>query len=78
MNKHDKKRLAKKSTEYLNMLLKEFYDFLESKPQPGDEQVRTMFIQQEGRWRLYCTINKLNGEVKLLFKRQVALQWKQN
>lgn len=64
------KHLAK-----LSDILGEFYTFLEKKPQPSDEEVRSEFIRQENRWKRYCVVHKLSGQASLMFNREVSEAW---
>lgn len=65
----------KKHKKALNKRLKEFYDFLDSKPQPTPEAVRAEFIEHESEWRLYCVQNRLGAHIAELFNANVSLEW---
>lgn len=69
-------RAATKHFGVLGELLSGFYQFLEQKNKPTDEEVRTEFKSRERYWKSYCSANKLNERASLLFNQEVALSWK--
>lgn len=56
-------------------LLMGFYEFLESSPKPSDEEVRTRFINDEQRWKNYCSKKQLSNEASLMFNIEVSQSW---
>jgi hypothetical protein len=75
-NRRAQAREAEKHFDVLAELLMGFYEFLERKGKPSDEQVRTEFTNREERWKRYCTSNQLTEETSLLFNKEVAQSWK--
>lgn len=74
--RREKERAVAKHTAVLGDMLRQFYTFLDRKPQPADEEVRAEFIRHEKNWKAYCLHNQLNRQASLLFNREVALSWK--
>lgn len=58
-------------------LLGSFYSFLESQPQPSDEQVRGTFLMHNYKWIETCIKNELGEESKNAFKIEVGKVWEQ-
>lgn len=56
-------------------LLMGFYEFLESTPKPSDEEVRTRFIDDEQKWKQYCSNKQLSNEASLWFNYEVSQSW---
>ena len=57
------RRKAKKY-DYFNVLsqhLSEFYEFLESKPQPSNEAVVERFNKHNKEWIQFCSLLQLSG-----------------
>ena len=52
-----------------------FYEFLDQKPKPSNEEVRQEFINRENRWKKYCETHKLRKEASLLFNLEVSQTW---
>ncbi len=65
----------KKHKKALNKRLKEFFDLLDSKPQPSAEVVRAEFIRHEAEWRVYCVDHRLGAHIAELFNANVSLEW---
>lgn len=61
---------------FFSNLLMDFYEFLESTPKPNDEEVRARFINDENRWKAYCSKKQLSEEASLLFNKEVSQSWK--
>lgn len=68
-------RKAEAHFTVLTDLLMEFYGFLESTPKPSDEEVRTRFINDEQRWKTYCSKKQLSKEASLMFNKEVSQSW---
>lgn len=68
---------GKKHKKVLNRHLKEFYQFLDSKPKPSNEKVRVEFIRHESEWRLHCVTHGLGTRIADLFNADVSLAWEQ-
>lgn len=68
-------REAEANFKVLTDLLMDFYEFLESQPKPSDEEVRQRFINDEQRWKQYCTKKQLSKEASLLFNKEVSQSW---
>jgi hypothetical protein len=73
--RRENSRQTQKHLHVLSELLMEFYEFLENKEKPTDEQLRTEFISRENRWKHYCSTNKLTEKASLLFNQEVAQSW---
>lgn len=75
------KRLQRKQgqrpLERLAVLLSDFYEFLGSKPQPSDWEVRERFQDNDQEWRRYCAIHKLTN-LNYLFVLNIKEAWKRN
>ena len=56
-------------------ILMGFYEFLESAPKPSNEEVRARFINDENRWKAYCSKKQLSKEASLLFNKEVSQSW---
>lgn len=69
-------RAASKHFEVLGELLCGFYEFLEKKNKPTDEEVRREFTKRDKYWKHYCSANQLNERASLLFNHEVAQSWK--
>lgn len=69
-------RKAEAHFNVLTDLLMGFYEFLESTPKPSDEEVRTRFINDEQRWKNYCSKKQLSKEASLMFNKEVSQSWK--
>lgn len=70
----------KEGQQHLNMLatlLGRFYEFLSSKPQPSDEEVRQKFIASDNQWKRYCATNQLMN-MDHLFVLNIKEAWKQH
>lgn len=74
--KRQQERDFAKHMDYLGELLGRFYTFLERKPKPSDNEVRSEFIVYDKKWKSYCLHNQLNPRASLLFNQEVALSWK--
>ena len=74
--RRQQERTAAKHLSMLGELLGRFYTFLEKIPKPSDDEVRSEFIRQEQKWKLYCLNNHLNPRASLLFNQEVAQSWK--
>lgn len=74
--RRENERESQKHFLVLGELLADFYSFLESKPQPSDEEVRSTFIAKEQEWKRYCRKSNLNEKASLLFNNEVAMSWK--
>jgi hypothetical protein len=70
------KRKSQKHFKILGELLMGFYEFLENKEKPSDEEVRLEFIAREKRWKRYCSDNQLTQKTSLLFNKEVSRSWK--
>lgn len=76
--RNGKKRTVKVSphTKYLMQLLTEYFNFLERKDKPSDEEVREKFIAYDKRWVQYCNDHQFEPRASLLFNQEVARAWK--
>ena len=74
--RRQQERAVAQHVSVLGELLGRFYTFLEKKPKPSDDEVRSEFIRQEQKWKLYCLNNHLNPRASLLFNQEVAQSWK--
>lgn len=74
--RRERERTATKHMSVLGEMLRQFYVFLDSKPQPSDALVRSEFLRYEKNWKAYCKHNQLNRQASLLFNQEVALSWK--
>lgn len=63
-------------TKFLMQLLTEYFNFLEQKDKPSDEEVREKFIAYDRRWVQYCNDSQFGPRASLLFNQQVARAWK--
>lgn len=72
---HLSPREIKKHKKALHRHLREFFELLDSRPQPSNEKVRAEFVRHEAEWRLYCTQNCLSARVAELFNANVSLEW---
>lgn len=61
----------------LTTLLTEFFNFLEKRPKPTDEEVRSKFKAYESRWVSHCSSRQLNPRASLLFNHEVARAWRE-
>lgn len=71
------KKEGKKHKKVLDKHLKEFFQLLDSKPQPSNEKVRAEFIRHESEWRVYCVTHGLGTRIADLFNANVSLAWEQ-
>lgn len=74
--RRQQERAVSQHISVLGELLGRFYTFLEKTPKPSDDEVRSEFIRQEQKWKLYCLNNHLNPRASLLFNQEVAQSWK--
>lgn len=74
--RRQQERNASRHFDALGKLLMDFYEFLERKPQPSDEEVRRQFINHDQRWKNYCISHNLTAEISQLFKEEVSVSWK--
>lgn len=76
------KRQAQRETSGMQQVLaghlSEFYEFLETTPQPSNEEVRANLLEHKEEWFKYCDKNKLTDEQKDLFILNVEIFWKRN
>lgn len=70
------RRQARKHFSVLAELLAGFYEFLEQKEKPSDEQVRAEFSARDNSWKRYCSKHQLTQETSLLFNKEVGESWK--
>lgn len=75
MTERQRKRLADKHFAKLGDLLSGFYQFLGKKPQPSNDEVRSMFIKYRTAWVNYATKHNLDENTKRQFQYQVGLVW---
>lgn len=68
-------RTAQKHFDVLTDLLMDFYAFLEATPKPSDSEVRQRFINDEQRWKAYCSKKQLNDKASLMFNQEVSQSW---
>ena len=54
--RRQQERAVAQHVSVLGELLGRFYTFLEKKPKPSDDEVRSEFIRQEQKWKWYCLI----------------------
>lgn len=73
--KREKARIMQTHFNVFGSILMGFYEFLEQKPKPSDEEVRNEFITREQRWKQYCKSHKLTEEASLLFNKEVSISW---
>lgn len=73
--RRERSRQAEKHFGVLAEILSGFYEFLEQKEKPSEEQVRTEFLSCENRWKRYCSQNQLTEKASLLFNQEVAQSW---
>lgn len=71
-----RRRAAEKHFDVMSELIMGFYEFLEKKPKPEDEEVRREFKTRLGKWKHYCKIHQLSDEASELFIKEVATSWK--
>jgi hypothetical protein len=64
-----------KNFAVLGDLLMGFYDFLDRKPKPTDDEVRREFVRREQCWKRYCKGNGLTAEAAMMFNSEVAATW---
>lgn len=71
------KRAGQRLTEKLYGLLISFYDFLDQKPQPSDEEVRETFKKHSLKWHSLCDKAGIGDQEKAreLFKKEVRAAW---
>ncbi len=74
--KRQQERTVAKHLGVLGEVLGRFYTFLEKKPKPTDDEVRSEFIRSEQSWKQHCVKNHLNTRASLLFNQEVAQSWK--
>lgn len=74
--RRERERAATKHMAVLGEMLGQFYTFLDGKPQPSDDMVRSEFIRHDNNWKAYCRHNQLNRQASLLFNQEVAASWK--
>lgn len=72
---HISQKEIKKHKKALNKHLSEFFNLLDSNPQPSNEKVRAEFVRHEAEWRMYCTQHRLDARVAELFNVNVSLEW---
>lgn len=72
-----KRKESERHSNMLANLLGDFYEFLASKPQPSDEQVREKFKSSNKRWKQYCSFHKLMN-ADHLFDLNVSEAWKRH
>lgn len=70
-----REREAQKHFNVFGDILMGFYEFLEKRPKPSDQEVREEFIARESRWKRYCDIHKLSTEASLMFNKEVSVSW---
>ena len=70
-----KYKIAKHHNKVLVELLRRFYRFLDKKPKPSNEEVRSEFRKHEMAWKMYCVNNNLGIKTSLLFNARVSYQW---
>ncbi len=63
-------------TKFLMQLLSRYFNFLERKDKPSDEEVRELFIAYNQRWVHYCNDHQFEPRASLLFNQQVARAWR--
>lgn len=68
-------RKAEAHFDVLTNLLMGFYEFLESTPKPSDDEVRIRFINDEQRWKNYCSKKQLSKDASLMFNQEVSQSW---
>ncbi len=69
------KSASKKHEKKLKAILASFFAFLDKKPKPSDEEVRTEFKKSEMDWKAYCVQNKLDIRTSLMFNAKVSYEW---
>lgn len=69
-------RQINKHFSKLGEMLTGFYCFLERKPQPTNEEVRSRFIKDEQEWKSYCRKHQLNSNTFNLFNYEVGKAWR--
>lgn len=74
--RRENSRRAEKCMSFLAEILGGFYEFLEQKEKPSDEQVRSKFTSCDKQWKAYCRENQLTEKAYLLFNQEVAQSWK--
>lgn len=52
-----------------------FFAFLDKKPKPTDEAVRSEFIRRELEWKAYCVRQHLDIRTSMMFNAKVAYEW---
>lgn len=78
MNRRERRLIARRARihfERLSDLLMNFYAFLESTPQPSNEEVRERFQKDEKAWRVYCSSHQLTEEASDMFTKEVSQSW---
>lgn len=70
-------RESQKHFAIFSDILMGFYEFLESKPKPSGESIRSEFIRRESQWKRYCTAHRLTNEASMLFNKEVSQSWKE-
>lgn len=76
-----KRKQQRESGGHLNVLashLSLFYEFLEKKDKPSDEEVRSTFLKHKEDWYKYCDSHQLTDSSKDLFTMNVEKMWKHN
>lgn len=71
------RKAVKKHTQELDRLVRGFFNFLGSKPQPNAAEVRSEFVKSELAWKQYCSRNNLGFRTSMLFNAKVAYEWEQ-
>lgn len=66
---------AKKHKNKLKSILSGFFCFLERKPKPSDEEVRSEFQRREIEWKAYCIQNNLDIRTSMMFNAKVSYEW---
>lgn len=69
------RKAAKRHDRKLKSLLFTFFDFLNKKPKPSDEEVRSEFLKREMAWKTYCILNHLDIRTSLMFNAKVSYEW---
>jgi hypothetical protein len=69
------RKSAKKHKKKLNTILTQFFAFLDRKPQPSNEEVRSEFKKREFEWKAYCIHNSLDIRTSMMFNAKVSYEW---
>ena len=75
--RRSEQRLAEAHNKVLADLLGKFFNFLNRKPQPSTEEVRSEFQKSEMTWKMYCMQHHLGIKTSLLFNARVSYEWEQ-